>query len=387
KLSWLAIPANDLVAPSPNHYFGFNPPRMSKQLVTMRARSTDDKGVMFSSSATYRADGSGQIHLDRDPSLSGSYVGVEPMGLLWSMKPDTLHTCFRKTHLQMPHIVTLSVHDKEDNRMLAEVTNKRYLIGDGVSRIPKKEGNICVFATRILLILTQMFHAIGGGPFPAVLDLSSARFEKRACLLANKGFVVLSIMHLDHFEEAVNFLKWHSKVGSKGIGVISRSKGGDIALSIAAFVSGFEAVVCIGCNANVFFPLYYNKRLLLQPILSCYKKLISSVSGTVNDKYILDNHLEENNDALIPTELAKGQFLFVASEDDLSWDTHAILQNILSNTSQIRYYKTNVNSLLTVGHPCLPCSGMKLNKVMLFPGWRTSTVTPQVNLGMQLSKE
>uniref|UniRef100_A0A3Q1FBZ3 BAAT/Acyl-CoA thioester hydrolase C-terminal domain-containing protein n=1 Tax=Acanthochromis polyacanthus TaxID=80966 RepID=A0A3Q1FBZ3_9TELE len=295
----------------------------SKQLVTMRARSTDDKGVMFSSSATYRADGSGQIHLDRDPSLSGSYVGVEPMGLLWSMKPDTLHTCFRKTHLQMPHIVTLSVHDKEDNRMLAEVTNKRYLIGDGVSRIPKKEGNICVFATRLVTLLSVFF-------------MTSLLFEKRACLLANKGFVVLSIMHLDHFEEAVNFLKWHSKVGSKGIGVISRSKGGDIALSIAAFVSGFEAVVCIGCNANVFFPLYYNKRLLLQPILSCYKKLISSVSGTVNDKYILDNHLEENNDALIPTELAKGQFLFVASEDDLSWDSKTYMDQMVERLKLLR---------------------------------------------------
>uniref|UniRef100_A0A3Q1EMH3 Uncharacterized protein n=1 Tax=Acanthochromis polyacanthus TaxID=80966 RepID=A0A3Q1EMH3_9TELE len=306
----------------------------SKQLVTMRARSTDDKGVMFSSSATYRADGSGQIHLDRDPSLSGSYVGVEPMGLLWSMKPDTLHTCFRKTHLQMPHIVTLSVHDKEDNRMLAEVTNKRYLIGDGVSRIPKKEGNICVFATRLVTLLSVFF-------------MTSLLFEKRACLLANKGFVVLSIMHLDHFEEAVNFLKWHSKVSCvTGIGVISRSKGGDIALSIAAFVSGFEAVVCIGCNANVFFPLYYNKRLLLQPILSCYKKLISSVSGTVNDKYILDNHLEENNDALIPTELAKGQFLFVASEDDLSWDSKTYMDQMVERLNachSTKYIKQHVS--------------------------------------------
>uniref|UniRef100_A0A3Q1FC78 Acyl-CoA thioester hydrolase/bile acid-CoA amino acid N-acetyltransferase domain-containing protein n=1 Tax=Acanthochromis polyacanthus TaxID=80966 RepID=A0A3Q1FC78_9TELE len=323
----------------------------SKQLVTMRARSTDDKGVMFSSSATYRADGSGQIHLDRDPSLSGSYVGVEPMGLLWSMKPDTLHTCFRKTHLQMPHIVTLSVHDKEDNRMLAEVTNKR-----------------------ILLILTQMFHAIGGGPFPAVLDLSSARFEKRACLLANKGFVVLSIMHLDHFEEAVNFLKWHSKVSCvTGIGVISRSKGGDIALSIAAFVSGFEAVVCIGCNANVFFPLYYNKRLLLQPILSCYKKLISSVSGTVNDKYILDNHLEENNDALIPTELAKGQFLFVASEDDLSWDSKTYMDQMVERLNCLLQYiihglanrtcaflNKSINIIFQAGLPLIPVTTQSL---------------------------
>ncbi|XP_051809482.1 acyl-coenzyme A amino acid N-acyltransferase 2-like isoform X1 [Acanthochromis polyacanthus] len=156
-------------------------------------------------------------------------------------------------------------------------------------------------------------------------------------------------MHLDHFEEAVNFLKWHSKVGSKGIGVISRSKGGDIALSIAAFVSGFEAVVCIGCNANVFFPLYYNKRLLLQPILSCYKKLISSVSGTVNDKYILDNHLEENNDALIPTELAKGQFLFVASEDDLSWDSKTYMDQMVERLK--RHGKDNFESV------CYPGAG------------------------------
>ncbi|XP_044225045.1 acyl-coenzyme A thioesterase 1-like [Thunnus albacares] len=67
----------------------------SRQVVTMKARSTDEKGVVFSSLATYRADGSGEVDLERDPSLSGSYVGVEPMGLLWSMRADTLH--FKKT--------------------------------------------------------------------------------------------------------------------------------------------------------------------------------------------------------------------------------------------------------------------------------------------------
>lgn len=42
----------------------------------MKAASTDERGVAFSSSATYRADGNGEIDLDRDPSLSGSYVGA-----------------------------------------------------------------------------------------------------------------------------------------------------------------------------------------------------------------------------------------------------------------------------------------------------------------------
>ncbi|XP_045903675.1 acyl-coenzyme A thioesterase 1-like isoform X1 [Micropterus dolomieu] len=115
----------------------------SRQVVTMKARSTDEKGVVFSSSAIYRADGSGEIDLKRDPSLSGSYVGVEPMGLLWSMRADTLHRKFQKTNALNPHVVKFSVHEEEgEERMLAEANNERLLIGDGVSRLPVKEGNI-----------------------------------------------------------------------------------------------------------------------------------------------------------------------------------------------------------------------------------------------------
>ncbi len=66
-----------------------------------------------------------------------------------------------------------------------------------------------------------MFYVPGEGPFPAVLDLSTAVSEKRACLLANKGFVVLTVtvlaknmkeMHLDHLKEAVDFLQQQPKV-------------------------------------------------------------------------------------------------------------------------------------------------------------------------------
>ncbi|XP_067460833.1 acyl-coenzyme A thioesterase 1-like [Thunnus thynnus] len=116
----------------------------SRQVVTMKARSTDEKGVEFSSSATYRADGSGEVDLERDPSLSGSYVGVEPMGLLWSMRADTLHKRFQKNRSLNPHVVKFSVHEVEgEGSVLAEATNERLLIGDGVTRLPIKEGNIC----------------------------------------------------------------------------------------------------------------------------------------------------------------------------------------------------------------------------------------------------
>uniref|UniRef100_A0A3Q3DZF6 Uncharacterized protein n=1 Tax=Labrus bergylta TaxID=56723 RepID=A0A3Q3DZF6_9LABR len=287
----------------------------SRQVVTVRARSTDERGMVFSSLATYRADGNGEIDVDKDPSLSGSYIGVEPMGLLWSMKPDILHKRFQKTNSLNPHVVRFSVHEEEgEGRMLAEATNERLLIGDGVSRIPVKEGNI----------RGVLFTPPGKGPFP-----------KRASLLSNKGFVVLTVgvyndkpanvkeIHLDYYEEAVDFLRRHPKVGSKGVGVISRSKGGDIALSLAAFVPGVEAVVWInGCSANVAFPLFYKKHKILSALMFDTNKVIRTESGAYIVKFTVDDpRAEENKGSLVPIERAKGRFLFVASEDDLNWDS------------------------------------------------------------------
>ncbi|XP_067462705.1 acyl-coenzyme A thioesterase 6-like isoform X4 [Thunnus thynnus] len=326
----------------------------SRQVVTMKARSTDEKGVEFSSSATYRADGSGEVDLERDPSLSGSYVGVEPMGLLWSMRADTLLKRFQKNRSLNPHVVKFSVHEVEwEGSVLAEATNERLLIGDGVTRLPIKEGNI----------RGVLFTPPGEGPFPAVLDVCTFMSEKRACLLANKGFVVLAMslyndkpdnikeMHLDYFKEAVDFLQQQPKVGNKGVGIISRSKTGHIALSLAAFVPGVEAVVWInGCSANVAFPLYYKKRKILSPLLSDLSKVIPTESGVVIARYCVDNPLAEENQAtLVPIEKAKGHFLFVASEDDLNWDSKAFMDQMVERLK--RHGKENFESV------CYPRAG------------------------------
>jgi len=118
----------------------------SRQVVTLKARAIDDKDVLFHASAVYRADTGGAVDLGRDPSLGGSYTGVEPMGLLRSLRADTLHAKFYKNDSRKPHVVRFSVHEGEaaaaDGEPLAEATNERRLLADGVSRQPIKEGNI-----------------------------------------------------------------------------------------------------------------------------------------------------------------------------------------------------------------------------------------------------
>lgn len=58
-----------------------------------------------------------------------------------------MHQYFLKNEAVEPIVVKLSVHEREgegegEGRMLAEATNERFLIGDGVSRLPIKEGNV-----------------------------------------------------------------------------------------------------------------------------------------------------------------------------------------------------------------------------------------------------
>ncbi|XP_071348786.1 acyl-coenzyme A thioesterase 1-like [Trachinotus anak] len=331
----------------------------SRQVVALRARSTDERGVVFTSLATYRADGSGEIDLNRDPSLRGNYVGVEPMGLLWSMRPVTLHKRFQKTNSLNPHVVKFSVHEQEgEGRMLAEAINERFLIGDGVIWCPVKEGNI----------RGVLFTPPGAGPFPAVLDLytfGGGLSEKRASLLASRGFVVLTValyghddmprnigeIHLDYFEEAIEFLKKQDKVGSKGVGVLSLSKSGDVALSIASYLPDVEATVWInGCCANTALPLYYRKKQILPALMFDVNKIIPTESGASMVKYGVNNPLaEENKATLVPIEQAKGHFLFAAAEDDLNWDSKAYMDEMVERLKH--HGKENFESV------CYPGAG------------------------------
>ncbi|XP_020566312.2 acyl-coenzyme A thioesterase 5 [Oryzias latipes] len=326
----------------------------SRQVVSIKASSTDERGVLFSSSATYRADGNGEIDLVRDASLSGSYVGVEPMGLLTTLKPNIVNKLFVKDKALEPHMVKFSVHDEEEqDRMLAEATNERYLMADGVSRVSVEEGNFH----------GALFTPPGKGPFPAVLDLCTMMSEKRAALLADKGFVVLTVpvthkkadnlkmIHLDPFEEAINFLLQQPKVGSKRIGIVSNSKSADVALSLAAFVPGVEAVVWIsGCSANTVLPLFYKKKQILPALMFDTKKLIPTQSGAFIAKYAMHDPLKEENRAtLIPIEQANTHFLFVASEDDLNWDSNIYMMEMMERLK--RHGKKNFESV------CYPRAG------------------------------
>jgi hypothetical protein len=55
--------------------------------VTIAAQAHDAGGRVWRSQAQFTADGGGVVDLDRAQPTSGTYQGVDGMGLFWSMNP------------------------------------------------------------------------------------------------------------------------------------------------------------------------------------------------------------------------------------------------------------------------------------------------------------
>ncbi|KAI4905871.1 hypothetical protein NFI96_023560 [Prochilodus magdalenae] len=299
----------------------------ARQHVELQSNLKDDKGVTFKATATYQADGNGEVDLSRHPSLGGTYTGVEPMGLFWSMRPDVPHSKVVKRDASTPlnyHIVASS-----GGEVLAQVTNERHLAAPGVRRTPVREGRI----------RGTLFTPPGEGPFPGIIDLytfGGSICEPRAALLASKGFVVLALAYygyqdmpkevkkfdLEYFEEAATFLQMLPEVQRTGIGILSLSKGGELALSMASFLPNVKATVCINsCNAVVLTPLHY-KDMVVPPLTVCPTKMDLTKPGILDVRDVLDDPMaKENLATVIPIERASCNFLFVVAEDDRNWNS------------------------------------------------------------------
>lgn len=110
--------------------------------VELRSKVVDDRGMIFKASALYKADDAGQVDVCRAPSLSGSYTGVEPMGLFWALAPETPHNKFTKKNVLSPTLVEIQAVNGESGEVLVSETNERGYMMDGMKRIPVQEGRI-----------------------------------------------------------------------------------------------------------------------------------------------------------------------------------------------------------------------------------------------------
>uniref|UniRef100_A0A4W5QUT1 Acyl-CoA thioesterase 19 n=1 Tax=Hucho hucho TaxID=62062 RepID=A0A4W5QUT1_9TELE len=229
------------------------------QEITLHALIHSDDGDYWEAFGHYVSDATGLVNVANDSSLGGTYDGVKPMGLLWSMRPvpgSRIGLRLRKKEVHTPMLVHISVYRGhmsqgfKEQVALASVVTERWYMSPGVRRVDITEGGIT----------GTLFLPPGPGPFPGVLDMwggGGGLVEYRAALLASHGFAVMAISYFfpDHkknttigypyFENAFRLLQDHCLVATDRIALLGISFGVTVVLSITAYSETVKPRCCV----------------------------------------------------------------------------------------------------------------------------------------------
>ncbi|XP_075387540.1 peroxisomal succinyl-coenzyme A thioesterase-like [Tenrec ecaudatus] len=300
------------------------------QPVTLRASLRDEKGALFRAHARYRADGGGELDLERAPALGGSFAGLEPMGLIWALEPEKPFWRFLKRDVQTPFAVELEVlegHEPEPWRVLGRAVHERHFLRPGVRREPVRAGRV----------RATLFLPPGLGPFPGVIDIlgvGGGLLEYRASLLAGHGYATLALAYcqyedlpktydnifLDYFEEALNYMLQHPQVKGPGIGLLGISLGADICLSMASFLKNITATVSINGSAFSEYRVIYCNQVKIPPLGHDPRRIKVAFSGLLDIVDIRHDIISGcEHPSMIPIEKAQGPILFIVGQDDHHW--------------------------------------------------------------------
>ncbi|KAF3821212.1 hypothetical protein GH733_011365 [Mirounga leonina] len=331
------------------------------QIMILQASLKDEKGNRFHSQAYYKANEAGEVDLEHAPSLGGDYIGVHPMGLFWSLKPEKFLTkLLKRDVMNSPFLVQIKLYDS--NLLLTDIattapkvslTLERWYIALGVKRIQVREGHL----------RGALFLPPGEGCFPGVIDLFGGiggLIEFWASLLASHAFVL-----------------------DPGIGIVSISKGAEIGLSMATHLKQVKATVLInGPNFAFSIPQVYRGQIS-QPLPFSPQLLSINALGLAEFQHSFEEARSEASEtSLLPIEKAQGHFLFIVGEDDKNINSKAYAKQA---TEQLRRYGKNSWTLLSypgAGHLLEPpysprCCASKISNLHLFMHWG-GEVTPHV---------
>ena len=143
------------------------------QNVTLQAKIVDESNKTFVSHAFYQSNEAGEVLVSSQPSTGGSYTGIEPMGLLWSVQGVAglkKGASITKKDIMKPLRYTLGVFDdhvdpnqssdeemkRADRQPLVSSTIKRLYCKPGVQRVVVRDGRL----------RGVLFIPPGEGPFP-----------------------------------------------------------------------------------------------------------------------------------------------------------------------------------------------------------------------------
>src|SRR6202167_5124591 len=238
-------------------------------LISIDAATEDGNGRRWNSQARFRADSSGVADVSLQESLAGSYRGVAPMGLFWSMESACAradgNSSFARSSSSPDRVDFKAVRE---GRVLARASLVRNFLAPGTVtrdwKIPNEaEGEnkgAGTGATAGEITVGRLFIPAGRGPHPVVIVLSGSGggFDlDKAAVLSRHGFATLALAYfgiaplpawlhripLEYFEAALTWLSAQPAIDPQRVGILGVSRGAELALLLGATFPQIHAVV------------------------------------------------------------------------------------------------------------------------------------------------
>ena len=254
-------PATALVdAPVRITAFGLQP----RELVTIVGVLRYGDSIYFVSRASFAANDRGRIDVSTQAPVQGTYSGIDPMGLFWSVKRDTVPAGVGATDIagrfEPPGPYVMSFAMLRNGQQIAAARATRLFAAPGVRAIDVRENGL----------VGKLFLPASTGRSPAVIVLSGSEggnesTQPEAALLASHGFAALALAYfkapglpdelfripVEYVKTAVDWLRQRGDIDGEHIATLGGSKGGELALLSAATFPEIHAVVAYAAPSVV----------------------------------------------------------------------------------------------------------------------------------------
>ncbi|WP_197386502.1 acyl-CoA thioesterase/BAAT N-terminal domain-containing protein [Ralstonia pseudosolanacearum] len=220
--------------------------------VDLAARTLRGRAVPWHSRAAFIADADGTVDLSRDAPVCGDYAGVDPMGLVWSQRPEggTSREVFASAATEpLTTTLTATAHGAPACARFVQ-----RLAAPGVTRHDVRDDGL----VGTLYLPDPHAHP---GPRPAVMVLNGSGGginAPRAALYASHGYAAFALAYfkapglsdyisntpLEYFERGLAWLRRRVRPLHDFVAVSGQSRGGELALLLGAtFPAAVSAVI------------------------------------------------------------------------------------------------------------------------------------------------